>query len=265
MSPYKNKTAAILMATIASVYATLTKGGCKPQFYRLDNECSQELQNFLETQGAQYQLTPPHDHPTNDAERAICTAKNHLQVGWHSTDNQFPLYLWDKTLEQAKLTLNIMRGSRINPSLLHGRYDFNKWLITPPGIKVLVHEKSNERATWSTHAFAAWYVGPALKHYRCYRVWATKTRQERIVNQLMRFPTKPFPKLNSADLLRATIEDPKVLLRNPPTETFISNMDQTQQGKLIQFSDILHNHTTSPVQLLPANIKATQTDTMSRL
>jgi hypothetical protein len=160
MRPYKNKTTAILTVTIASVYATLTQGSCKPQFHRLDNECSQELQNFLETQGTQYQLRPPHDHRTNTAERAIHTAKNHLQAGWHSTDDKFPLYLWDKTLEQAELTLIIMRGSRINPALLaweqlHGRYNFNKCPIAPPGIKVLAHEKSNERATWSTHAFAA--------------------------------------------------------------------------------------------------------------
>jgi hypothetical protein len=250
---YKNKSAGVLTETITKIYATLTKGGCKPQFHRLDNECPVELQQFLETQGTPYQLAPPHDdHRTNAAERAVQTAKNHLQAGWHSTDEQFPLYLWDKTLEQAELTMNLLRGSRINPALsaweqIHGKYDFNRCPIAPPGVKVLTHEKTSQRAMWATHAFAAWYIGPALQHYRCYKVWATKLQQERAVNQLMWFPNKPFPKLTSEDLLRATIEDLRTLLLNPPTDTYIGNMEHTQRGELIQLSDILHQHTTTVV------------------
>jgi hypothetical protein len=109
---------------------------------------------------------------------------------------------------------------------------------------VLEHEKTNQQVTWSTHAFSAWYIGPALKHYRCYRVWATKTQQERIVHQLMWFPSRPFPKLTSEDLLWATIEDLKTLLLHPSTETYIGNMEHTQRGELIQLSDILHQHNT---------------------
>jgi len=42
----------------------------------------------------------------------------------------FPLYLWDKLLQQAELTLNLLRGSRMNPKLaaweqLHGVFDYN--------------------------------------------------------------------------------------------------------------------------------------------
>ena len=92
-------------------------------------------------------------------------------------DTQFPMHLWDKTLPQAELTLNLMRGSRINPKLsaweqINGRYDFNATPIAPPGIKVLAHLKADQRESWSAHAFEAWYVGPALEHYRCYTVWA---------------------------------------------------------------------------------------------
>jgi Reverse transcriptase (RNA-dependent DNA polymerase) len=247
---YKDKSAKVLISTMTDVYQTLTRAGCKPQFHRLDNECPQELETFFQQQRVPYQLTPPHDHRTNAAERAVRTAKNHLQAGWWSTDDAFPMYLWDKTLEHAELTLNLMRGSRINPALsaweqIYGRYDFNKCPIAPPGVKVLAHEKTSQRASWSTHAFTAWYLGPALKHYRCHRVWATKSRQERIVNQLVWFPPKPFPKLTSEDLLRATIEDLKVLLLHPPSETYLGHMEQTQRGELIQLSNILHQHTTT--------------------
>jgi hypothetical protein len=132
-------------------------------------------------------------------ERAIRTAKNHLAAMWYSTDDNFPLYLWDKTIPQAELTLNLLRGSRINPKLsaaweqIHGRYDFNAHPIAPPGIKVLAHAKPAQRKTWETHAFEAWYVGPAMDHYRCHTVWATTTRQIRIVNQLKMVPTENFP------------------------------------------------------------------------
>jgi hypothetical protein len=188
LRPCKNKTATVPTATMREIYSVLTKGGCKPQFHRLDNECPKELQTFLKQQGALYQLTPPNNHQTNVVERAVRTTKHHLQARWHSADDLFPLYLWGKTLEQAELTLNLLSGSRINPLLsaweqLNGRYDFNKCPIALPGIKVLAHAKSDQQATWFTHAFSACYLGPALKHYRCYRVWATKTRQERIVNQ----------------------------------------------------------------------------------
>jgi hypothetical protein len=91
----------------------------------------------------------------------------------------------------------------------------------------------------------AWYLGPALRHYRCHRVWTIKSWQERIVNQLVWFPTKPFPKLTSKDLLWATIEDLKVLLLNPSTDTYLGTLEQTQHGELIQLSNILHRHATT--------------------
>ena len=224
LRPYKNKTAAVLTATIAKVHDTLAQGGCRPLYHRLDNECPQEVKDYFNQRKVKYQLAPPNDHRTNAAERAIRTAKNHLAAGWWSMDDNFPMYLWDKTIIQAELTLNLLRGSRCNPKLsaweqLHGRYDFNSTPIAAPGIKVLAHEKAEKRASWSTHAFVAWYVGPALEHYRCYTVWATKTRQDRIVNQLMWFPPKPFPTLTSEDLLRATLEDLKEILLHPPTQT----------------------------------------------
>ena len=118
--------------------------------------------------------------------------------------------------------------------------------LPPPGIKVLAHAKSIVRQTWDTHAFEAWYTGPALEHYRCHTVWAIKTRQARIVNQLVWFPTRNFPKLTSEDLLRATIEDLKVILMNPPTETYVGHMDQTQRRVLINLQELLHSNVNPP-------------------
>jgi hypothetical protein len=67
-----------------------------------------------------------------------------------SVDRDFPIHLWDRLLPQALLTLNLLRGSRINPKLsayaqVHGTYDFNRTPIAPPGIRVLVHQKPSVR------------------------------------------------------------------------------------------------------------------------
>ena len=121
-------------------------------------------------------------------------------------DPAFPMHLWDKTIPQAELTLNLLRQSHNNPNLsaweqIQGKYDFNKTPIAPPGIKVKAHARPSQRQTWAPHTFDAWYVGPALEHYRCFTVWVTKTRQLRIVNLVMWFPVRPFPCINNIDLL----------------------------------------------------------------
>jgi hypothetical protein len=64
------------------------------------------------------QLVPPSTHHANAAEHAIHTFKNHFIAGLCSTNPDFPLHLWDRLLEQAILTLNLMCGSCINPKRL---------------------------------------------------------------------------------------------------------------------------------------------------
>jgi hypothetical protein len=96
-----------------------------------------------------------------------------------------------------------------------------------------------------------------MEQYRCHKVWAIKTRQVRIVNQLVWFPPQAFPKLTSADLLRATLEDMKTILMNPPTDTYVGHLEQTQRGVLINLQNILNsnlqlndNNTTPDASLL---------------
>jgi hypothetical protein len=69
-------------------------------------------------------------HWHNAAKRAIRTFKNHFISSLVAAllDKHFPLYLWDKLLSQAELTLNLLR--RLNPKLsayaqLHGPVDPN--------------------------------------------------------------------------------------------------------------------------------------------
>ena len=131
----------------------------------------------------------------NAAERAIRMFKNHFIAGLCSVDKNFPFHTWDKRLPQAELTLNLLRGSRLNPKLsayaqINGHYDCNRMPITPPGIRVLVHIKPSEQTMWSPHGADGWYTGPGFDAYRCYTLWLWDTRATRICDTLTWFPTK---------------------------------------------------------------------------
>ena len=160
--PMKSKSAAEILAAYKRAHAVLTAAGLRPKLQRLDNEASTILKQFMNDENVDFQLAPPGVHRRNAAERAIRTFKNHFIAGLCTTDPDFPLHLWDRLLPQALLSLNLLRGSRINPHLsawaqVHGAYDFNRTPIAPPGTHVLVHEKPDARKTWAPHAVDAWY------------------------------------------------------------------------------------------------------------
>ena len=59
-----------------------------------------------------------------------------------------------------------------------------------PGTKVVVHEKSNTRASWAYHGQLDFYVGPAMEHYRCMTCYIPQTRQEQIADTIQFLPSK---------------------------------------------------------------------------
>jgi hypothetical protein len=168
---------------------------------KLDNEASKLLKTYLHQQDITFQLVPSYSHRRNSAERAIRSFKDHLIAVLCSTDKSFPMHLWDRLLPQAVITLNMLRTSRINPKLsaathIYGQYDFNRAPMAPPGKIIIAHETPNRRRTWAPHRQDGWYKEPAMKHYRCYTVYITKTRGERVVETVDFFPKKftlPFP------------------------------------------------------------------------
>ena len=163
----------------------LKRRGLKPQLQPLDNEVSDILREFMQDEDIQFQLTPAGLHRRNNAERAIQTFKNHFIAGLCSTPPNFPLNLWDKLIPHALLTLNILRASRVNPKLsaqahMHGAFDYNKTPLAPPGINVLAHVRPEDRISWDPHAKEGIYIGPALDHSRCHRIWTPTTAAIRI-------------------------------------------------------------------------------------
>jgi hypothetical protein len=184
--PIKDTTAPELLRASQVMEQELVARGLKPKLMKLDNEASKLLKTYLHQQNITFQLVPPYSHRRNAAERVIRSFKDHLITGLCSTDKSFPMHLWDRLLPQAFITLNMLRTSRINPKLsaathIYGQYDYNRSPMAPPGKRIISHETPNRRRTWAPHGQGGWYIGPALEHYRCYTVYITKTRGERVV------------------------------------------------------------------------------------
>lgn len=177
-------------------------------------------------------------HRANAAERAICTFKAHFLAGLSSCDPNFPISEWDQLLDQAEMTLNLLRTSRCNPKLsayayIHGAHDFNKEPLAPPGTKVIVHQKPQVRKSWGYHGKVGWYVGPAKQHYRCYRVFMPDTASEIVTDTLKFLSHKlPFPTTTVEDHLKLAVDKIKTLLSSDFLHT-----TPTQQHKQLQLRD----------------------------
>ena len=243
-----DKAQSLLEAHLQDPQDAWSKRVASPNFNVSTTNVPKNSLNFLTRKKIEHQFVPPHDHRRNSAERCVRTAKNHLIAGWCSAPMmRFPMYLWAKTIKQAELTLNLLRGSRMNPKLsaweqIEGRCDCNATPIAPPGTKCLVHVKNEQKGTWDPHALEAWYLGPAWNSYRCCDVCVPSTCGVRITNTLTWLPTKyTMPVATPADLIRAAAEDMKDALKSTEKNTFISNLPQTKTDLLKELTEVLTN------------------------
>jgi hypothetical protein len=88
--------------------------------------------------------------------------------------------------------------------------------MAPPGTIFITHETPHRRRKWAPHGQNGWYIRPALEHYRCYRVYINKTRNEIVVETVDFFPPEgkvPFP--SSRDLATEAAKQLTYALVNP--------------------------------------------------
>jgi hypothetical protein len=116
--------------------------------------------------------------------------------------------------------------------------------MAPPGTRIIAHETPNRRRTWAPQGQYGWYIGPALEHCRCYTVYITKTRGERVVETVDFFPENfklPFP---SAQYLatKAAAELTHALLHPQPACPFCKVGDE-QTLALKRLADIFEGAT----------------------
>jgi hypothetical protein len=166
------------------------------------------------------------------------------------------MHLWDRLLPQAVITLNMLRTSRINPKLsaathIFGQYDFNRAPMAPPGTRIIAHETPSRRRTWAPHGQDGWYIGPALEHYRCYTVYITKTRGDRIVETVDFFPEKfilPFP--SAKELANQSAADITYALLHPQPAGPFCKVGEEQTIALQRLANIFEGATRQKSRVL---------------
>lgn len=256
--PLKSRQAAEIRNAWEVLYAKLTQHGHTIKNFILDNEFSNELKRAFNKHNINHQFVPPHMHRANAAERAIRTFKSHFLAGLASCDPLFPIGEWDRLLEQAELTLNLLRTSRCNPHLsahayINGIHDFNKEPLAPPGTKVIIHQKPQIRKSWGYHGKVGWYVGPAKNHYRCYRVFVPETATEIITDTLKFLPHKiPFPTMSINDHMKVAIDNIVTLLSSKigtTTPSAKQNKQLALREAFIHISKLLKTDECSNTQL----------------
>ncbi len=159
----------------------LAQKGFKPKLNIMDNQATKHIKQFLTEEECKLQLVEPHNHCINTAERAIQTFKDAFISALTTTDRDFPLQLWDKSMPQVINTLNMLRASGINPTklaykVLYRPYDWNRYPLTPLGCKAVVYKDRDTRGLWTLHGVDGWYLGLSMDHYRCDLNYIPETR-----------------------------------------------------------------------------------------
>ena len=90
--PLKNNTTSELVRAQTRPTQYLLDSGLNPTALRIYNECPEALQRFFRANSIDFQLFPPNDHPTNQAEKSIDTWKCHFLVGISGVDPNYPLH-----------------------------------------------------------------------------------------------------------------------------------------------------------------------------
>ena len=264
-APLKTRHASAILNAHKLLLQHLRKAGLKPSLMFLDNECPTILKTYFNDEGIDFQLVPPVQHRRNAAERAIRTWKNHFIAILATADDGFPLHLWDRLIFQANLTLNLLRGSRLNPALsawaqIFGHYDYNRTPIAPLGTHVLAHENASTRLSWGAHAQEGWYVGPATESYRCFTIWLDETRHTRIVERCTWFPAKiGIPVPTTADNLNDALLALKDALTNTNVDPLLQSIDASRRNALKELGTVLtnaDNHAAVDISSIPVSAAA---------
>ena len=103
---------------------------------------------------------------------------------------------------------------------IFGEFNCSSTPIAPPRTKIVSHIKPNIRNSWGLNGQSGWYVGPAMRHYRCVRCYFPATKSERICDTVKFFPHDiPFPAIKTDDYLKQAVKDIITILTKPPSST----------------------------------------------
>ena len=146
-------------------------------------------------------------HRRNIAKRMIHTFKTHLLSMLAGVDPRFPVTRWDLLLNQAKITINLLCTSRIDPDksdweFMWGPFNYNATPLGPPGFRIIMHAKGTTRRTWDFKGIEGFYIGPAMNHYCCYTLLCNNTQAIVVSDTIIfRHQTLNLPFLTAEDCI----------------------------------------------------------------
>jgi hypothetical protein len=222
--PFPNKHDVHRIAAYQDIHVRLCNANRKPMVHIMDNEASLAFRQAITSNGSTFQLVPPHVHRRNAAERAIRTFKDHFLAILAGTAPSFPADRWDLLIPHAELTLNLLRASHCNPTLsawedLFGPFNFDATPLGPAGCRILIHSKATTRRSWDYRSHEGFYVGPALHHYRCYRVLNKESRSVAITDAIkFRHHYLPTPDLTAEDKIIAALQQLQLATKSPTAQ-----------------------------------------------
>eukprot|EP00804_Cyclotella_cryptica_P013371 CCRYP_005143-RA/>CCRYP_005143-RA protein AED:0.40 eAED:0.40 QI:0/-1/0/1/-1/1/1/0/306 len=258
---FPNKHDVHRIAAYHDIHACLCNANRKPMVHILDNEASLAFRQAITSNGCTFQLVPPHVHRCNAVECAIHTFKDHFLAILAGTAPSFPADRSDLLIPHVELTLNLLRTSHCNPALsawegLFGPFNFDATSLGPMGCRVLIHSKATTRRSWDYLSHKGFYIGPALHHYRCYRVLNKESRSVAITDAIeFRHHYLPTPDLTAEDKIIAALQQLQLATKSPTA----------QLQAIYKLRDIFHHYattatnpnTTPPrVQALPPRVQA---------
>ncbi len=194
-------------------FNNLTSKGYKPKINIMDNQATKHSKAFLTEQQCQLQLVEPHNHRLNAAERAIQTFKDAFIAALATTNSNFPLQLWDIITPQVQNTLNMMRASCINQTILaykqlNGPYDWNRHPLAPLGCKAVIYKDGSTRGSWASRGVDGWYLRQSMDHYQCSLFYVPETQAYHISGSAELFPQHcQIPNMSPHQHLRALMDE----------------------------------------------------------
>jgi len=235
--PLKSRAENKLVKAYDILYERLTKNGkVKPKLHILDNEAPTVLKKVIK-QRCKMQLAPPDTHRRNLAERAIQTFKAHFISVLSGVDKDFPMHIWDRLIPQTVLTLNLLRQSKIDPTIsayeyINGKFDYNAMPLGPMGCAVQFHDSVERRQSWAQRALNGWYIRTSDEHYRCHCVYSKQTKAERISDTVIfKHEYITQPKITPHDVLIKAVTE---LTKTMGGETNIKDIDQFEAVKQLE-------------------------------
>ena len=121
--------------------------------------------------------------------------------------------------------------------------------MAPPGTRVIAHTKPKQRQSFGYYGQDAFYIGPALEHYRCVQCYVPLTRHVMIEDTVQFFPNKiKFPTITLNDHLLTAIQDIISILNNSKFQMNNATLHFSDETKMTLkiVTDILQTIATKP-------------------